>query len=411
MMFCIVLFTFFIAPVNSQFNRDSWIDLKKATPTTISLDEKKVLTFKARPFGRRQCQRDSVLRCGIKCSCINNRRYCCRQRKDWDSLTHLEKTRFLDALFDIAMGRRGWGLRNRYVRLLYIHERFWLTAIHRREEFFPWHRVYMLKFENLLRSVDCRITVPYWDWTKQPVRWWQSSIFNRRYYGSNLDRVGRLSREAQCPSNGYFSPRNRFTDLRNRCLVRQFSYNVAPASYERIQRILSWTSFRQFESALRHEHGVPHFMVGGESSGLFFTERAAEDTLFWVHHSNVDYQWYQRQTRYPETWDEFWGQPGLKNRRLSAFGEIMGQAINPFKHGRGGVCVEYVENDDRYESMLERLRNSQFGNLNSGPGFALSKVECLDRSHQFPAQIFTLFRTTASEKKDFLNRRNQDGDC
>ena len=33
--------------------------------------------------------------------------------------------------------------------------------------FLPWHRWFILAFENLLRKVDCKVTVPYWDWSAE----------------------------------------------------------------------------------------------------------------------------------------------------------------------------------------------------------------------------------------------------
>ena len=425
-MICLIIVGLYIVLVNSQFPANSWIDLMTSASSSISLDFEKVQAFELKPSNKFPCQRNRRGRCGMICTCIEtktqenqkseNRRYCCRQRKDWDSLSHVEKTRFLRAVYDIATGRRGWFRRNRYVRLLYIHEQYWLTTIHQRIQFFPWHRIYLLKMENLLRSVDCRVTIPYWDWTKNPSRWWESSIFSWSYFGSNTDPItGFLTNEAQCPTNGYFAEQGWFRDTRNECLVRQFDYSVSPASYLRIQRILSWTNFQRFESALRHEHGVPHFIVGGEDTGLFFSERAAEDPLFWLHHCNVDYQWYQRQTRYLNTRNEFWGESNVKDNRLTAFGETIEQAINPYRQGIGGTCVEYVENDERYEQMLANLRSQgRMGSLSFGSAYTAttaSRVECMKSSHRFPPQIFTIFRTSPAERNEFTRNRNEGGDC
>ena len=418
-MVCLLILSLSVGLVISQITPESWID-SDSTPSSISLDSEKVKAFGLRR-SKVRCKRDTISRkCGLKCTCIEGRRYCCRQRKDWDALTHDEKTRFLNAVYNIATGRAGWRLRNNFVRLLYIHEEYWVGGIHNRVQFYPWHRIYLLQIENLLRKVDCKLTVPYWDWTKNVARWWESSVFNWRYFGSNLnfdERTGQqqLTTVDQCPSNGYFSPQYGYQDLRGQCLVRQFTYNIVPASYTRIQNILSWKNALRSEADLRHEHGIPHYIVGGERTGLFFTERAAEDPLFWLHHSNVDYQWYQRQTRYLETIFEPWRGRGNIDQSLTAFRETVGQALNPFNHGRPKTCVEYVEYDDRYEDWLrdKRTRASRVGSLSSGThGYsAASKMECMKSQHSFPARIFTLFKTSPAEMKDFLRNRNEDGDC
>ena len=38
--------------------------------------------------------------------------------------------------------------------------------IHRGPAFLPWHRWLLLTLENELRSIDARVRLLYWDWTK-----------------------------------------------------------------------------------------------------------------------------------------------------------------------------------------------------------------------------------------------------
>ena len=40
-----------------------------------------------------------------------------------------------------------------------------LTAAHMGPAFFPWHRQFLLLFEQQLQSVDPTVSLPYWDWT------------------------------------------------------------------------------------------------------------------------------------------------------------------------------------------------------------------------------------------------------
>ena len=54
------------------------------------------------------------------------------------------------------------------------------------EVFLPWHRWYLTEFENLLRRIDCRVTIPFWDWSKNTHHWWRTleswgSRFGRRW--------------------------------------------------------------------------------------------------------------------------------------------------------------------------------------------------------------------------------------
>lgn len=43
--------------------------------------------------------------------------------------------------------------------------RNFFSPIHQASEFLPWHRWYILEMENLLKEVDCWVTIPYWDWS------------------------------------------------------------------------------------------------------------------------------------------------------------------------------------------------------------------------------------------------------
>ncbi len=40
-----------------------------------------------------------------------------------------------------------------------------VDAAHENDGFLPWHREFLREFEALLRSVNPKVTVPYWDWT------------------------------------------------------------------------------------------------------------------------------------------------------------------------------------------------------------------------------------------------------
>eukprot|EP00116_Pleurobrachia_bachei_P001026 sb/3461288/ len=361
---------------------------EKSDPKSLSLDPKKVKIFRVPSTG--SCKKTKTNRCGEVCHCFGGKEYCCRQRKSWNDLSSGEKRTYVETVVRISTGRAGRGLQDRFNRLLKIHEIYWRTAIHDRTEFFPWHRAYLLEMENLLREGGgCSITIPYWDWTINPNQWWTHDVFN--WFGENIGT------NPQCVPNGYFSRRfTGFTTLQHQCLVRQWSYQFSPATYHRIQNILR-SNFDAFEDDLRFEHGVPHYIVGGEEDGLFFTDRAAEDPLFFLHHSNVEFQFYQRQVRIlRKKWREFWGR--RKTQRLEGMPRYrMEHVINPFKIGPGEVCIEYVESKDgRYEDYLARTGNSRSaGSLEDCRGLG-----------QFPAPIFDKFRAPLQEEERFLHERS-----
>ena len=52
--------------------------------------------------------------------------------------------------------------------MAHTHDRHHHQA-HLRYTFLPWHREYLLKFEDALQSIDPNVTIPYWDWVNQPL--------------------------------------------------------------------------------------------------------------------------------------------------------------------------------------------------------------------------------------------------
>jgi tyrosinase len=89
-----------------------------------------------------------------------------RIRKSWDMLTPVEKDIYLRAI-GRAMDD---GIYNKFIE---IHtERLTSAEAHRTCMFIYWHRLFLLGFENMLRSYGGEfacITLPYWDYVTQNV--------------------------------------------------------------------------------------------------------------------------------------------------------------------------------------------------------------------------------------------------
>ena len=77
-------------------------------------------------------------------------------------MTRKERAKYLKAYLRLTTEMP---LRYRYEKYIYLHQKYFCYGIHTKNLFFPWHRYYILQMENLLRSIDCQITLPYWDWS------------------------------------------------------------------------------------------------------------------------------------------------------------------------------------------------------------------------------------------------------
>lgn len=97
--------------------------------------------------------------------------------------------------------------------------------VHNKAQFFPWHRLFLLKFENLLREVDPSVTLPYWDWSLSHKSPWRSStldIWTSLPWGLGGDGDD----VTQCVTTGPFAS-NKWsiatTDGKKSCLKRKFN--------------------------------------------------------------------------------------------------------------------------------------------------------------------------------------------
>ena len=88
--------------------------------------------------------------------------------KRYDRLTPKERLRFVHALLVLKDD-------GRYDQHVRIYQRVTCWA-RRGPAFLPWHRSFLLRFEDDLRSAEPDVTLPYWDFCYD--RSMQSSLLN-----------------------------------------------------------------------------------------------------------------------------------------------------------------------------------------------------------------------------------------
>ena len=166
-------------------------------------------------------------RCGRSCFCENGRTVdCCYIRKDFTSMTPQERERYVRTVKTArCMYRR------RYNKIISTHSRLFMTGIHQRDQFLPWHRWYLLKFEKLLQKVDCKVTLPYWDWSLFSGRPWEKASFwagrrnglNESIWSSSPRGLGGDG-NGKCVKSGPFSARQwKMTpSAKSGCIKRKF---------------------------------------------------------------------------------------------------------------------------------------------------------------------------------------------
>lgn len=129
--------------------------------------------------------------------------------------------------------------------------------------FFSWHRMYLYFFERILRAKSGReyLALPYWDYQTNPAlppAYRENSPVNPLYDGTRNSTI----------NNGGSLPSSIST-----------AFNTSMAI----------TTYYSFQDNLNSgPHGSVHTTISGN---MAFVNSAAQDPVFWLHHSNVDRLW------------------------------------------------------------------------------------------------------------------------
>ena len=216
-----------------------------------------------------------------------------RLRKEWRELSTSEQSRFMNAVQALKRSPSQMGTSNRYEDFVAIHTQFKDVA-HGTSQFFPWHRKYLLDFENALRQIDSSVTLPYWDEGLDSQNPASSPIFNSNAFGS--DGIG----SDNCVQSGTFAGWTTYYPSPH-CLKRNFNGGSG--------QILNWASSEQFAAIVLsnsdyasfravfevNAHNAIHVAIGGDMSQMI----SPNDPIFFIHHANVDRYFDIWQKEYP----------------------------------------------------------------------------------------------------------------
>ena len=241
------------------------------------------------------------------------------------------------------------------------------SGIHDRTHFLTWHRYYILRYENLLRQVDCRFTIAYWDWsavssnafrTTEPRDLWHSADTG---FGGN--GVGMNS----CVQTGPFRqgeweliplPPGEPTEPGYPCLARAF--NGIPPNIAVVQRVLntSVADFNDFELMLRvNLHDLVHCLIDGTMCSL----DSASAPEFFLHHGFIDKLWDDWQKKSENHKNVYF--PTLT--QFMPGSEVLPRGVLDLSSQPGGVRAEYQPNPGA-ASVVPLLRGKYRGSYH-GP--------------------------------------------
>lgn len=179
------------------------------------------------------------------------------------------------------------------------------SAIHRASKahgsptFLPWHRLFLLEFEDALRSVDPSVALPYWQWSSD----WRDPAASPVWSAGLLGG----SDPGECIPDGPFANLGA-TAPRPGCVRRGFTGRAAKGMGEirfeepsvLAELVGGSSNYSSFVDALEFAHGAVHVAVGGAQLGanqghMYFVAQSSCDPAFFVHHAFVDQLWATRQ--------------------------------------------------------------------------------------------------------------------
>lgn len=232
-------------------------------------------------------------------------------------LTSGQRSRFVQAVLEL----KRLGGYDKYVRL---HARYFaadgetgLRMAHMAPTFFPWHRKFVLTFEQELRMIDPTVTIPYWDWTvdRSP----SSALWDADFMGGDgRDSDGQVMTGPFAYRTGNwpitfgvtaekFLTRNMGrphpkpiplptkAELDGALAVATYDaapWDSAPSTRGFRNKLEGWTVDARKGGYL---HNRVHQWVGGQMVG----GASPNDPVFWLHHAFIDLIWVRWQRRHP----------------------------------------------------------------------------------------------------------------
>ncbi|HEX9993066.1 MAG TPA: tyrosinase family protein [Acidimicrobiales bacterium] len=153
--------------------------------------------------------------------------------------------------------------------------------------FATWHRAYLYRFEKLLQDQVPSVTLSWWDWAAPEAEQHglPAAVTDETYV--DLD-------DGQTKPNPLRSAYNQWTGQPTSRAPRpaaQLATIAASLEFAMVQ-----TEFPEFSANLENPHNQLHVWVGGDMGSV---PTAAYDPVFWLHHANVDRNWYMWQQVHP----------------------------------------------------------------------------------------------------------------
>lgn len=295
-------------------------------------------------------------------------------RKNAANLRPSEKTNYVDALqwadnnfypgnygvdVPVGSGASGMGAVSYWDKNTQIHQNGgMMDEVHGGPLFIPWHREFVNRQEDLLRTYDPLVSIPYWDWATDPKGEYagdprailsSSRLGTTGFLGADFNRVGYPFQSFD--NNGVGS--GSYEDTQNPAdppttldrYVREEPPMIAKPEMKPDAEILANPTWETFREALeRNAHDHAHMYLGegnGRPDGEIVSDRSPADPMFWFIHSNCDRLWADWQN----------ADPARKNPGTAFGGEAGGVLSGNVEPWSGSKWIRPWAYPDNYQAV------------------------------------------------------------
>lgn len=202
-----------------------------------------------------------------------------RTRNEWRSMSWCDQQNFIDALNTLRFTTNENGV-NEYDEYIWVHNNYAARIIDD-AVLFPWHRHFVWKMEEHLRSLGGRfacISMPWWDWGLDFGMELTSDLYADWGGLNNESCVGE-------PYSNWTNPVSQNCVRRRMGEALSLAYPPITATEYAIPANSSY--FYLYKYITRNPHIAVHDQVGG-IGGDFTVFYSSADPLFWVHHASLD---------------------------------------------------------------------------------------------------------------------------
>lgn len=147
--------------------------------------------------------------------------------------------------------------------------------------FLPWHRTFLRQLERRLQEIDCRIFLPYFDFSTDVGDFAEAIIWQPNYFGG--DGFG------GCVPDHPFGEKSAW----NPCITRQFNHSVQLPTIAELALAVASEDYNEMSMCLETFVAYVHNFVGGDLG----TSASVYDPVFLVIHAYIDMLYWKWQEK------------------------------------------------------------------------------------------------------------------